>query len=186
MEFLKGMDPLLHRKLKMHHRIWISALITMLLFGVGFAARIVPSGYTKIVLTQEGKSGKLFSAVAPDGERLTLSWRNSLFGLQAKEGFFARSGVLIQDQVIFFTPDGAPPPRVSPEEVDDLYQTGGAFDARGLSRSFSRIVYRIGEIGDPKLHVQGRTVAFKQAAGFGGRIILTTSRPALYEILGSW
>jgi hypothetical protein len=179
------MDPLLPRKSKMHHRIWIAALIAMLLFGMGFAARIVPSGYTKIVLTQEGRGGELFSAVAPDGERLTLTWRNSLFGLQVKEGFFARSGVLIQDQVTFFTPGGPSPPRVSPGEVDDLYHTGGAFDARGLSRPFSRIVYRIGEIGDPKLHMQGRTVAFKQTAGFGGRIILTASRPALYEILWS-
>jgi len=61
--------------------------------------------------------------------------------------------------------------------------TGGAFDARGLFRPFRRIVYRIGEIGDPKMRVQNKTVSFKQAAGFGGRLILTTTRPALYEIL---
>ena len=61
--------------------------------------------------------------------------------------------------------------------------TGGAFDARGLSRPYQRIVYRIGEIGDPKMQVRNRTVSFKQAAGFGGRVILTTTRPALHEIL---
>jgi len=77
----------------------------------------------------------------------------------------------------------APPPRVSPRDVDDLYHTGGAFDARGLSRPYQRIVYRIGEIGDPKLQLQNRTVSFKQAAGFGGRVVLTATRPALHEIL---
>jgi hypothetical protein len=92
-------------------------------------------------------------------------------------------GVLVQDQVTFSVPGGPPPPRVSPRDVDDLYHTGGAFDARGLSRPFHRIVYRVGEIGDPKLLVRNRTVSFKQAAGFGGRLVLTMTRPTLHEIL---
>jgi hypothetical protein len=114
---------------------------------------------------------------------VTLTWRNSLFGLDVTEGFFTRSGVLVQDQVTFSVPGGPPPPRVSPRDVDDLYHTGGAFDARGLSRPFHRIVYRVGEIGDPKLLVRNRTVSFKQAAGFGGRLVLTMTRPTLHEIL---
>ena len=146
-------------------------------------SRIAPPGYTRIDLTKDGKERNVFSAVVPDGERVTLTWRNSQFGLRVTEVFFARSGVLVQDQVTFSAPDGSVPPRVSPRDVDDLYHTGGAFDARGLSRPFRRIVYRIGEIGDPKMRVQNKTVSFKQAAGFGGRLILTTTRPALYEIL---
>lgn len=146
-------------------------------------SRFAPSGYTQIDLTGDGKGRGIFSAVVPDGERVTLTWRNSQFGLRVTEVFFARSGVLVQDQVTFAAPGGPPPPRVSPRDVDDLYHTGGAFDARGLSRPFRRIVYRIGEIGDPKMQVDNKTVAFKQAVGFGGRLILTTTRPALYEIL---
>jgi hypothetical protein len=146
-------------------------------------SRFAPSGYTRIDLTEDGKGRIIFSIVVPDGERVTLTWRNSQFGLRVTEGFFSRSGVLVQDQVTFSAPDGSPSPRVSPRDVDDLYHTGGAFDARGLSRPFRRIVYRIGEIGDPKLQVQNRTVSFKQAAGFGGRVVLTATRPALYEIL---
>ena len=146
-------------------------------------SRIAPSGYTRIDLTEDGKGREIFSAVVPDGERVTLTWRNSQFGLHVTEGFFARGGVLVQDQVTFSAPAGPPPPRVSPRDVDDLYHTGGAFDARGLSRPFRRIVYRIGEIGDPKMRVQNKTVAFKQAAGFGGRLVLTMTRPPLYEIL---
>jgi hypothetical protein len=145
-------------------------------------SRFAPSGYTRIDLTEDGKGRGIFSTVVPDGERVTLTWRNSQFGLRVTEGFFARSGVLVQDQVTFSAPDGSPPPRVSPGDVD-LYHTGGAFDARGLSRPFRRIVYRIGEIGDPKLQLQNRTVSFKQAAGFGGRVVLTATRPALHEIL---
>lgn len=34
-----------------------------------------------------------------------------------------------------------------------------------------------------KFQVRGRTVVFKQLAGFGGRLILAANRPALYEVL---
>jgi hypothetical protein len=161
----------------------IIAGIAASLLALGLLSRIPPPGYTRIDLTEDGKGRGILSAVVPDGERVTLTWRNSQFGLDVTEGFFARSGVLVQDQVTFSSPDGPPPPRVSPRDVDDLYHTGGAFDARGLSRPFRRIVYRIGEIGDPKLRVQNKTVSFKQAAGFGGRLVLTMTRPPLYEIL---
>jgi hypothetical protein len=160
----------------------IVAGIAASLLALGLLSRIAPPGYTRIDLTEEGEGREIFSAVVPDGERVTLTWRNSQFGLRVTEGFFARSGVLVQDQVTFSSLDGSPPPRVSPRDVDDLYHTGGAFDARGLSRPYQRIVYRIGEIGDPKLQVRNRTVAFKKAAGFGGRLVLTTTRPALHEI----
>ncbi|MDA8124902.1 MAG: hypothetical protein M0009_06940 [Deltaproteobacteria bacterium] len=167
----------------MRPRRWIVVLMAALLLGIGIAARIVPSRYTEIVLTQEGREDALFRAIVPDGEPLTLRWRNSQFGLDVTEGFVARSGLIIQNRVTFALPGGPPPPPVSPGDVPDLFHTGGPFDARGLSRPFSRIVYRVGEIGDPRLQVQNRTVAFKPAAGFGGRITLAASRPAFYEIL---
>lgn len=146
-------------------------------------SRVAPPGYTRIDLAEDGKGRNLLSAVLPDGERVTLTWRNSQFGLRVTEVFFARSGELVQDQVTFSAPGGPPPPEVSPRDVEDLYHTGGAFDARGLNRPFRRIVYRVGEIGDPRIQVQGKSVAFLAAAGFGGRVILTAKRPALHEIL---
>jgi hypothetical protein len=161
----------------------IIAGIAASLLILGMLSRFAPPGYTRIDLTEDGEGRGIFSAVVTDGERVTLTWRNSQFGLRVTEGFFARSGVLVQDRVTFSVPGGSPPPRVSPRDVDDLYHTGGAFDARGLSRAFQRIVYRVGEVGDPKLQVGKRTVSFKQAAGFGGRVVLTTARPAFYEIL---
>jgi hypothetical protein len=165
----------------MHLRILLIALSCALVLFL--PPRIFPPGYTRLDLKEGEKGRKIYAAVLKDGEPVTLTWRNSQFGLNVTEVFFARSGVLVQDQVTFSAPNGSPPPHVSPQDVDDLYHTGGAFDARGLSRPFSRIVYRIGEIGDPKMRVKNGTVAFKQAAGFGGRVILTTTRPSLYELL---
>jgi hypothetical protein len=165
------------------HPILIGFFLWIAFFGTLVASQVIPSGYTRIELTEEGRGKKILSAVVTDGEPVILTWRNSQFGLHVTETFFARSGVLVQDRVTFSAPDGSPPPRVSPGDVDDLYHTGGAFDARGLSRPFSRIVYRIGEIGDPKIRVKKRTAALKKEAGFGGRVILATSRPALHEII---
>jgi hypothetical protein len=161
-----------------------SGIVLGLLLFVGLlvAAQFKPAGYTKIDVTVDGK-GRVLSVVAADGERVVLSWRNSLFGLLVTEVFFVRDGLLVEDQVTFAAADGTPPPRVSARDVDDLFHTGGAFDARGLNRPFSQIVYRVGEIGDPKLQIGDRTLALKQEAGFGGRAILSAGRPRLYEML---
>jgi len=164
---------------------WILAGCAATLLALGLLSRIAPPGYTRIDLTEgNGDGGRnLLTAIVADGEPVTLTWRNSLFGLQVTEVFIGKSGVLVQDRVTFSRPDGMPPPRVSPRDVDDLYQTGGAFDAQGLARPFRRIVYRIGEIGDPKLRLRDKTVALKREAGFGGRVVLTATRPSIHEIL---
>lgn len=153
------------------------------LLALWLLSRMTPPGFTRIDLA-EGDGGRaLLSSIVADGDRVTLAWRNSQFGLLVTETFHGRSGVLVQDRVTFAQPDGTPPPRVSPQDVDDLFHTGGAFDAEGLDRPLSRVVYRIGEIGDPKLTVRGRTVALKKEAGFGGRVVLTASRPTVGDIL---
>ena len=164
-------------------RLVIIVLLCTIPVGLWLLLRMAPPGYTGIDLRVEGREHHLLSAILPDDERVILTWRNSQFGLDVTETFFARSGLLIQDRVTFAAPDGTPPPHVSARDVDDLFHTGGTFDGRGLSRPFTRIVYRIGEIGNPKLQVQNRIVAFKKEAGFGGRVILTASRPTVYEIL---
>jgi hypothetical protein len=161
----------------------IGLFLWIAFFSVLLVSQVIPSGYTRIELIAEEGGKKILSDVVPDGERVVLTWRNSLFRLDVTEVFYARGGILVQDQVTFSAPDGSPPPRVSARDVDDLYHTGGAFDARGLSRPFSRIAYRIGEIGDPKMQVKKKTAALKKEAGFGGRVILATSRPALHEIV---
>jgi len=167
----------------MRRRSVIVALISASVIFLWFLSWFTPPGYTRIELMTEGKEPVLLSAVLSEGERITLTWRNSLFGLDVTEAFFTRSGILIQDRVTFAAPDGSAPPRVSLKDVEDLFHTGGAFDARGLNKPFTRIVYRIGEIGNPKLYVQNRTIDFKKEAGFGGRVVLTASRPSVYEIL---
>lgn len=167
----------------MRRNATVILLISLFLVGLGFLSQITPSGYTRIELTVEESGEKILSIVAPDGEPVTLTWQNSQFGYQVTEVFYARDGMIVQDQVTFANPGGPPPPRVSARDVANLYHTGGIFDARGLSRPFSRIVYRIGEVGDPKIRIKNKTAALKAAAGFGGRVILTTAQPKLYEIL---
>jgi hypothetical protein len=161
----------------------IISLMFIVLLCLGLLSQVTSSGYTRIELTEEGRGEKILSVVANDGEPVTLTWRNSQFGLTVTEIFYARGGKIIQDQVTFSDPAGPLPPRVSSQDVDDLYHTGGTFDARGLNRPFSRIVYRIGEIGNPQIRVKNKTAALKKAAGFGGRVILTTAKPKLYEFL---
>ena len=167
----------------MRRKITTITMLSLSLLGLGLLSQVTLSDYTRIELTAEGRGGKILFVVAPDGEPMTLTWRNSQFGLHVTEVFFARDGALIQDQVTFSNPGGLSPPHVSAHDVEDLYHTGGTFDARGLARPFSRIVFRIGEIGDPRIEVNNRTVVLKKAAGFGGRVVLTTARPKLYEIL---
>jgi hypothetical protein len=72
---------------------------------------------------------------------------------------------------------------VAPQDVDDLYQTGGAFSAKGLARPLHQVVYRVGEIGQPRLRVRDRVIEFKPLVGFGGRVVLTTNTPHMYEII---
>jgi hypothetical protein len=74
---------------------------------------------------------------------------------------------------------------VSPQDVDGLYHTGGAFSAKGLSRPLHKVVYRIGEIGQPKMRIRDRVIEFKPLVGFGGRVILATSTPHLYQVIAA-
>ncbi len=159
----------------------LSGLILLLLIGLGVLSQRPAAGYTRVELTQADTGKTILSIVLRDGEQAVLTWRNSLFGLDVTEVFQAQAGMLILDQVTFADPRGLPPPTVSPADVDDLYQTGGPFTARGLGKPVRRVIYRVSEIGDPKLRIRDRVVAFKQEVGFGGGVILTASAATLSE-----
>jgi hypothetical protein len=149
---------------------------------LGFLSLVPAGGYTRIALTEANTGRSVFSAVLRDGEQAVLTWRNSLFGLDVTEVFQARQGTLVLDQVTFADPRGVPPPVVSPAEVDDLYHTGEPFTVSGLDKSFSRVVYRVGEIGNPKMTIRERVVSFTQEVGFGGGLILTATPPTWLEV----
>ncbi len=151
---------------------------------VGLLAQIVLPGWTRIELT-DGDTGRVIHvAVARDGELLTLDWHNSLFDLDVTEEFVADSGRIIQTSVTFADPRGVPPMLATPQDLDDLYHTGGPFVVRGLRKPFTQIIYRIGEIGNPQMRIRDRVVDFKREVGFGGRIVLATRAPRAYEIVG--
>ncbi|MCX5838388.1 MAG: hypothetical protein NTW71_07690, partial [Deltaproteobacteria bacterium] len=85
----------------MRRNLTIITLISLSLLGFGLLSQVTPSGYTRIELTEEGRGEKILSVVVPDGEPMTLTWRNSQFGLRVTEVFYARGGLIIQDQVTF-------------------------------------------------------------------------------------
>jgi len=132
-------------------------------------------GDTRLELKEADCGRMIFSTVLKEGERVVLTWWNSLFGLQVTEVFEARDGVLFLTEVTYASSQGGLPPAVSPEEVEHLYQTGGSFHARGLAKPFRKVIYRVGEVGEPKMKIRDRLVDFKKEVGFGGRIVLTVN-----------
>jgi hypothetical protein len=169
----------------MRRRILILTLAAgVVAMAVWLLSRPVP-GYTRMELADPDAGRDLASFVLRDDEPVALTWRNSLWGLDVTEGFVARGGLLIQNEVTFAQPDGSPPPQVRPEDVDDLYHTGGAFSAKGLVIPLPQVVYRVGEIGNPKMRVRDRIIEFKPLVGFGGRVVLTTSISLLYEVIAA-
>ena len=168
----------------MRRKILILALVPSLLIVLWLLSRPV-SGYTRLELTDPETGNTFASFVLADDEQIVLTWRNSIWGLDVTEVFVAKNGLLIQTEVTFAHPDGSPPPRVTLQDVDDLYHVGGAFSAKGLSRPLHRVVYRVGEIGRPKMKFRDRVIEFKPLVGFGGRVLLSTDKPHFYEIIAA-
>lgn len=144
-----------------------------------------PRGLTWLELTDAGSGRTIFAGVLSYDEPVVLAWKNSLFNLAVTEVFAARAGRLDLTQVTFADHRGLPPPAARPEDLDDLYHTGGPFHVEGLARPLTRAVFRIGEIGNPALAIAGRTIRFKQEVGFGGAVRLQTRRPRLHLDGGS-
>jgi len=140
-------------------------------------------GQTWLELTDGETGRRILAQLLPGGERVVLTWTNSLFGLPVTEVFVAGNGALMLTEITFADPAGREPPRVRPEDVEDLYHTGGPFKAEGLSRRLSRVVFRVGEIGDPVLRIGTRVVSLTREVGFGGSVLLVARTPSLRERL---
>jgi len=147
---------------------------------------LLSPGHTWLELTDERTGRKILSRLLPDGEKVVLTWTNSLFRLPVTEVFVADSGVLTLTEITFGDPTGREPPRVKPEDVDDLYQTGGPFKAEGLSRPVSRVVFRVGEIGSPSLKVGNRVVQLADEVEFGSAVLLTARSASFRERIAGW
>lgn len=134
-------------------------------------------GLTWIELADAGSGRTIAASALPAGATVTLTWMNSLFRLRVAEVFIARDGRLDLTRVTFADPQGAPPPTVSAADLDDLYHTGGPFHVEGLARPVTRVVFRVGEIGDPVLAIGSQLVRLKDEVGFGGAARLEARRP---------
>lgn len=147
-----------------------------LLLLLAFVSQIELPGYTQFDLADPDANALIFSAALRDGEPVVLTWRNSIFDLDVTEEFTATNGMLVQHAVTFADPRGAPPMVARPQDLADLYHTGGPFTVRGIAKPFTRITYRIGEIGNPQFHICEQVIALQPRVGFGGRVVLTTGR----------
>ncbi|RPI09136.1 MAG: hypothetical protein EHM71_06745 [Zetaproteobacteria bacterium] len=141
---------------------------------------------TWLELTDVGTGRPIASGLVADGEEVVLTWTNSLFNLPVTEVFVATGGALTLTAVTFADPGGREPPRVRPEDVDDLYHTGGPFKAEGLSRRLSRVVFRVGEIGDPVIRFGNRAVRLAREVDFGGAVLLAVRRATPSEKIVRW
>ncbi len=148
----------------------LAVLIALLLAGaVALGAGLPLPSATHLTLRDLDAGRTLLDVVLRDGDPVTFTWHNSLFDQPVREIMYARGGQLVLDSVAFLDPTGSYEMPVAAADVADLYHTGGAFSATGLNRPYSRVVYRIGEIGDMHVQVGERTVALLAEAGFGAR-----------------
>jgi hypothetical protein len=136
-----------------------------------------PRELTWLELTDAENGRRIFAGALSDGEEIVLTWKNSLFNLTVTEVFAAAAGGLELTAVTFADPDGRPPPAAAPEDLDDLYHTGGPFRVEGLHRPLVQAVFRIGEIGDPLLAIGRHTMRLKLEVGFGGAVRLEARKP---------
>ncbi len=148
-----------------------------------FSGAHSPAGHTWFELTDPASGRTIISRLLRDGEEVVLTWKNSLFGLTVTEVFTAGGGILTLTRVTFADPQSGEPPRVRPQDLDDLYHTGGPFRAEGLSKPLRRVVFRVGEIGNPTFNVGGTPVPLAREVGFGGAVRLDARKPSLYERL---
>lgn len=150
-----------------------SLALLLLLFFFWTSPGACLAGGSRVELRDPDSGREIFSELLQEGEQVILTWQNSLFGLRVTEIFEARGGLLFLTEVIYALPGGPPPPAVPPGDAEELYQTGGPFHARGLVKPFREVIYRVSEIGEPKMKIRDRLVDFKKEVGFGGRIVLT-------------
>jgi hypothetical protein len=136
---------------------------------------------TRLELTDAETGRRIASHLLTDGERAVLTWTNSLFGLPVTEVFVAAGGALRLTEIVFADPGGREPPLVRTEDVDDLYHTGGPFRATGLSRTLTRVVFRVGALGNPALRIRNLSIPFAREVGVGGAVLLTAQPASLVD-----
>jgi hypothetical protein len=158
---------------QMRRMILFHSVFFIFLLGFGFHLETAQAGGTRLDLAELETGREIFSAVLQDGEQVVLTWRNSLFDLAVTEIFEAQNGALILTQATYADPQGSAPPTVPPQDAPEHYQTGGPFSAKGLAKPFKKLVFRVGEIGEPRMKIGDRIVEFKKEVGFGGGIVLT-------------
>jgi hypothetical protein len=160
------------------------AAVLVILLVLWLPSRVNVLGkHTWLELTDAETGRRITAQAVKDGKEVILTWRNSIFDLRVTEVFVVREGRLDLIEVTFEDPRGETPPVVTPDDLDDLYHTGGPFRATGLSRPFTRILFRVGEIGDPKLSIEKQSIRLLEQVGFGGAVLLVAKKAGFLSLL---
>lgn len=161
--------------MRFRNLILAALLITLpVLFGQCHARTTKPQASLHLA---DGSTGRVIAAEPlSEGQEVVYTWRNSMFRLMVTEILVVRDGRLVLTEVVYADPRGIEPPLARPEDLDDLFQTGGPFRVTGVSRPFTRLVFRVGEIGNPKLRIGQRVVELAREVGFGGTVVLTMKK----------
>lgn len=149
--------------------LWRLPCLCKALFLTPFLLSLPLPGYTLVEL--ESPSGEVFFLLR-EGEAVQLTWNNSLFGQQVSEHFVVRDGIFWLEEVNFDDKTSGYAMVATPEDLADLYHTGGGFRIKGVKKPFSQIVFLIGAIGNPRLKIRGRELNFQEEASFGGKVSL--------------
>jgi hypothetical protein len=166
-------------------RLYIPGTVVVFLLVLWMPLWIaVLRGHTWLELTDAETGREIAAQALREGEEIVLTWKNSLFGLMVTEVFAARGGRLELTKVTFADPQGREPPRVRPVDLDDLYHTGGPFRVEGLSRPVTHLIFRVGEIGDPRLRIGEHLIQMARQVHFGGAVQLVARRPSLWDAGG--
>jgi hypothetical protein len=169
----------------MRLRLYIAGAVAILLLTLWVPVTVSKvRGHTWLELTDAETGREIAAQDLREGEEIVLTWRNSLFRLMVTEVFAARGGRLELTGVTFADPRGKAPPLARPEDLDDLYHTGGPFRVEGISRPVTHLIFRVGEIGNPMLSIGEQRIRMVEHVHFGGAVRLVARAPGLGDAAG--
>ncbi|MCS7286072.1 MAG: DUF1850 domain-containing protein [Anaerolineae bacterium] len=160
--------------------LWRLPCLCKALFLTPFLLFLPLPGYTLVEL--ESPSRKTFFLLR-EGEAVQLTWKNSLFGQQVTEHFVVRDGILWLEEVNFDDKTSGYTMVATPEDLLDLYHTGGGFGIKGVKKPFRQIIFLIGAIGNPRLKIKGQELNFQEEASFGGKVTLGVKKAKPINLL---
>lgn len=162
-----------------HHLFW--GLVAALLLG-GTLLFLPADRYARLTLSDPKNGRVILSTIIGEDQKVVYTWTNSIFRIPVREVYVWQNGSFVQREVASGNVQ-AVAESVASDDVADLYHTGDEFYTNEMNRPFERIVFRVGEFGNPHLDVGSHRIGFKDEVGFGGQVVLEVKPARLYDAL---